>query len=159
MDPNKQHELFAEAAEYYANRRGSRPTLEQEDTIALLRETQDIYGHIPPQALETIAICTGYKVPLLERLIRLYPSLKLGAAAHEIVVCSGGRCGSKNAVLMDRLKKRLAALPEGTAVLRTQNCFKQCGKGPNIQVDGVLRNGCDAAEVDRILAELAAAKQ
>lgn len=159
MDPNKQHEQFAEAAEYYANRRGSRPTLEQEDTIALLRETQEIYGHIPPHALETISICTGYKVPLLEKLIRLYPSLKLGAAAHEIVVCSGGRCGARNAVLLDRLKKGLAALPEGTAVLRTQNCFKQCGKGPNIQVDGVLRNGCDAAAVDRILAELAPKKR
>ena len=155
MDPNKQHEQFAEAAEYYAGRRNGRPTLEQEDTVALLRETQEIYGHIPAQALETIALCTGYKIPLLEKLIRLYPSLKLGAAAHEIVVCSGGRCGGKNAILMDRLKKGLAALPEGTAVLRTQNCFKQCGKGPNIQVDGVLYHGCDAAVVDRILAELA----
>ena len=90
MDQNTLHERFAEAAEYYAGRKGSRPTLEQEDTVALLRETQEIYGHIPPQALETISICTGYKVPLLEKLIRLYPSLKLGAAAHEIVVCSGG---------------------------------------------------------------------
>lgn len=89
MDQNTLHERFAEAAEYYAGRKGSRPTLEQEDTVALLRETQEIYGHIPPQALETISICTGYKVPLLEKLIRLYPSLKLGAAAHEIVVCSG----------------------------------------------------------------------
>ena len=94
MDQNTLHERFAEAAEYYAGRKGSRPTLEQEDTVALLRETQEIYGHIPPQALETISICTGYKVPLLEKLIRLYPSLKLGAAAHDIVVSSGGSGGA-----------------------------------------------------------------
>ena len=112
MDQNTLHERFAEPRSITPAARAARPTLEQEDTVALLRETQEIYGHIPPQALETISICTGYKVPLLEKLIRLYPSLKLGAAAHEIVVCSGGRCGAKNAALMDRLKKGLAQLPE-----------------------------------------------
>ena len=136
MDQNTLHERFAEAAEYYAGRKGSRPTLEQEDTVALLRETQEIYGHIPPQALETISICTGYKVPLLEKLIRLYPSLKLGAAAHEIVVCSGGRCGAKNAALMDRLKKGLALSP---IHIFFPNVFRACSNGCGARVSSPRR--------------------
>lgn len=152
----QQHEQFAEAAEYYKKQKGSAASLDQETTVAFLRETQEIYGYIPAHALETIALCTGYKLPLLQKIIKLYPSLKASNAAHEIVVCSGGRCGGANATLLAQLKKGLESMPANTAEVRTQNCFKQCGKGPNIQVDGVLYNQCDASTVEMILKKLKA---
>lgn len=150
----EQHEQFAQAAEYYKQQKGSASMLDQETTVAFLRETQEIYGYIPAHALETIALCTGYKVPLLQKIIKLYPSLKASNAAHEIVVCSGGRCGSANAALLSQLKKGVGQLPANTAEVRTQNCFKQCGKGPNIQVDGVLYHQCNADTVNAILEKL-----
>lgn len=150
----QQHEQFAEVAEYYKKQKGTALSLNQETTVAFLRETQEIYGYIPAHALETIALCSGYKVPLLQKIIKLYPSLKASDAAHEIVVCSGGRCGSANAALLSQLKKGLENFAPNTVELRTQNCFKQCGKGPNIQVDGVLYNHCDKATVEEILKKL-----
>ncbi len=150
----EKHEQFAQAAEYYAGLRGRAAALSQEDLVAFLREIQAIYGHLPDQALETAAAVTGWKLPAMEKLIRLYPSLKRQQALHEIVVCCGGRCGQANAPLLARLEQGIAALPAGTVRLRTQNCFKQCGKGPNIQLDGVLYHRCDAEKVDRMLQKL-----
>lgn len=147
----EQHERFAEAAEYYQTQRGSAATLDQQMTVAFLRETQEIYGCIPDYALETIAICTGYKIPLLKKLIGLYPSLKTQAACHEIVVCSGSRCGKTNAEWLKRLKKGLEGADPQQVSIRTVNCFKQCGKGPNIQLDGVLYHCCDENTMDEIL--------
>ncbi|MBU3805740.1 MAG: NAD(P)H-dependent oxidoreductase subunit E [Candidatus Fournierella pullistercoris] len=144
-----------QALEYYAGQRMGQSPLDQTSTIALLREIQDIFGYIPGYTLEQVCQTTGYKLPLLQKLIRLYPSLKTSKAAHEIVVCSGGRCGNAGAgELLRQLEEGLKQLPQDTAILRTQMCFKQCGKGPNIQLDGQMYNGCDSQTVKEMLEQL-----
>lgn len=148
-------QLFEEAADYYRKQRSGESPLDQNTTVAFLREIQEIFGYIPAYTLETVAQVTGYKLPLLQKLLKLYPSLKTSGAVHEIVVCSGGRCGSANGPLLEQLKKGLEALGPDRAVLRTQMCFKQCGKGPNIQLDGQLIHGCTPQTVQEILEKVA----
>ena len=86
---NKQEQL-QEIFDYYKEQpdRSS-----QEMVVALLRELQEVQGYISPQLKEQVLELTGVKETFLQCLFRMYPSLHESQEVHEIVVCSGERCG------------------------------------------------------------------
>ena len=144
---------FQEAAAYYASL--NTPS-DQAILVEFLRETQDIFGCIPNDAKEQIASIMQVKPALIDTLIRLYPSLSSQTYQKEIILCTGSTCSSKqSALLLRKLEQKLQirqgeVTSDGTYLLRTQKCFKQCGQGPNMKVGDKMYHHVTAELIDQL---------
>ena len=80
-----------------------------------------------------------------------------GNTVHEIIACTGERCGKKEGgAILNALKRELRIQKNGVSIdgkfkLRTQNCLKKCGTAPNIIIDDVVYSG---SELERILKKI-----
>ena len=85
-----------------------------------------------------------FKESVLACLVKLYPTLKPAPYCHELVLCTGERCGKKDSLeILHAVKKRLKPGKNGisadqTTLLVTRNCLKHCSTSPNLLLDGVL---------------------
>ena len=82
-------EIFA----YYGKQRDKSS---QEMVIALLRELQEAEGCITPELKVRVIETTEITDKFLNCLIKMYPSIKEAKQAHEIIACTGERCGKKD---------------------------------------------------------------
>lgn len=153
----KEIEKIEEIIEYYAGERNSK---EQENLVAMLREIQEVEGYIPKEAQEKAAEKIGIKTTVLSCIIQRYPSLKGEDYAHEIVLCSGARCGCKGGPeIIDAVKKELKVGKDGISANRkvhvtTRNCLKQCKTSPNMMIDGKLYSGLTVEKSVEIVRKL-----
>lgn len=137
----KEIEKIEEIIEYYA---GERNPKEQDNLVAMLREIQEVEGYIPKDAQEMAAEKIGIKTTVLSCIIQRYPSLKGAAYAHEMVLCSGARCGCKGGPeIIDAVKTELKVGKDGISAnkkvhMAVRNCLKQCKTSPNMMIDGKL---------------------
>jgi NADH:ubiquinone oxidoreductase subunit E len=120
---------------------------DQSASIALLKEIQAEYGHIPAGLLPTLAEALSTKDGYFLALIRRIPSLRLGEG-HLLEVCAGPNCG-KHAHLL-KLAEELAKGRTDVTV-KTIPCQRLCGKGPNIRFDGQLHHKADEALIRKLL--------
>ena len=96
------------------------------------------------------------KPALIDTLIRLYPSLSSQTYQKEIILCTGSTCSSKqSALLLRKLEQKLQirqgeVTSDGTYLLRTQKCFKQCGQGPNMKVGDKVYHHVTAELIDQL---------
>lgn len=137
----KHKEQIEEILEYYS----SQPNVgSQENLVAMLREIQEAEGCIPGEIQQEAADRLGVKESVLACLVKLYPTLKLAPYCHELVLCTGERCGKKDSLeILHAVKKRLKPGKDGissdqTTLLVTRNCLKHCSTSPNLLLDGVL---------------------
>ena len=150
-------ESLAEIFEYYEKQLN--PS-QQNNIVAMLREIQDLLGCVPEGVQAQAANAVGTKESVIRLLVQRFPSLRSASYQHRIIVCSGQRCGSKNAAqVLSFLRKELEIDPEGyskdkTIFLSTQNCLKQCGKGPNLLLDGVLHSAMTPEKAKQLLCNL-----
>lgn len=150
-------EEIIEIIDYYAGQKNPR---EQENLVAMLREIQETEGCIPTEARDLAAEKIGIKPSVLSCIIRLYPSLKEAKYLHEILVCTGERCGNKNSrELLEFVRKELRTDKNGISAdqkcrLVTRNCLKQCRTSPNIQIDGKLYPAMSVKELRKLLEDL-----
>lgn len=130
---------------------------DQQEVVALLRETQEIFGYIPSEAQDRIAEKAGVKSAVLSVFIKRIPSLRAQPARHELVVCMGPRCAAKNsAAILKKARELLQTEPghtdkDGRFLLTTQICMKNCGSSPNIRIDGEILSGVRPEELSNIL--------
>lgn len=133
---------------------------DQEMVVALLRELQDVQGYISPKLKEQVLEITGVKETFLQCLFRMYPSLHESQDMHEIIVCSGERCGKKGGgEILSYLKKELkvdrqGVSEDGRLKLRTRNCLKQCRTSPNLMIDGKLYSKIEIENIKKLLNDL-----
>lgn len=129
--------------------------------IEVLHTAQELYGHLTPQLLATIA-----------RKLKLPPSRVLGVVTfyhffslapkgeHTFIVCTGTACYVKGAqALLDKLTHRCRCKPGGTSPdgkvsVAGARCIGSCGLAPAVIYDGnilarVTPEQLDA-ELDRI---------
>lgn len=136
---------LTEAIEYY--RRQGAPG-DQNALRNLLAEVQaESGGAIPGYLLEEIARELGTKASFLAAIIRRIPSLRL-KDGHVLEICAGPNCSRRG---------NLAQLAEGyrgRVEVKLVPCMRQCGKGPNLRLDGKLYNGADEQLLARLMEEL-----
>ena len=122
---------------------------DQNALISLLREVQqENGGGIPSWIPGKIAECYGIKEGILLALIRRVPSLRL-ADSHLLELCAGPNCG-KHTALASAAEK----LAGKRITVKFVPCMRQCGKGPNIRLDGKLYHGMDESRLKQLLADL-----
>lgn len=68
----------------------------QDRVVELLRELQEVCGCITQELKQRVMETTGVSESFLQCLIKLYPSLKEVRCSHEIIACTGERCGKKD---------------------------------------------------------------
>lgn len=132
----------------------------QEMVVALLRELQEVNGCLTPEFKKRVMKVTGVSENFLQCLIRMYPSLKEVAVCHEIIACTGERCGKKEGgLILEKLRKELKPNKNGISAdgqfeLRTRNCLKHCKTAPNILIDGKLYSGEKLRDIKALLKEI-----
>ncbi len=144
---------FQEAAQYYKdqNTPGDQTVL-----VEFLRETQELFGCIPNDAKACIADIMQVNPALIDTIIKLYPSLCSQKYKEEIIVCSGSTCSSRNsAAILKKLEKKLGirqgeVTKDGQYLLRTQKCFKQCPKGPNMKIGEQMYHHVTEELIDKL---------
>lgn len=143
-------EIFA----YYGKQRDKGS---QEMVIALLRELQEAEGCITSKLKQRVLETTGITDKFLDCLIKMYPSIKETKQAHEIIACTGERCGKKDGMkILKNLRLELGIKKDGISAdgrfeLRTRNCLKQCRTSPNLYIDGKLYSGEQLEDIKSLL--------
>ena len=131
-----------EAVSYY--RRQGAPG-DQSASIALLKEIQAEFGHIPSGLLPMLAESLSTKEGYFLALIRRIPSLRL-AEGNCLELCAGPNCGKHTA---------LAAFAESLPGITVKfiPCQRLCGKGPNIRWNGKLYNNATEDLIRKLITE------
>lgn len=133
-----------EILDYYG---GQRDRSEQAVIAEMLRELQQVRGFLTPELKKKAAETAGVSEKLIDILVRRLPSLKEAPYSHEILACTGGRCGNREgARLLQELKRELKIGKDGLSgdgqiLLRTRCCLKRCRTAVNMDIDGVPYTG------------------
>ena len=139
-----------EILRYYGGREDKK---EQSVVLEMLYELQDAHGSIPAWLKKEAARAADVNLSFVGILLRMSPRLKEAPCEHEILFCTGERCGRKgNLDILWNLKKTLkigknGISQDGRFCLRTQNCLKHCKDAPNLVIDGVRYSGLAEKEV------------
>lgn len=118
---------------------------DQSASIALLKEIQAEYGHIPAGLLPTLAGALSTKEGYFLALIRRIPSLRL-ETKNCLELCAGPNCGKHTA---------LAAFAESLPGITVKfiPCQRMCGKGPNIRWNGKLHHRATEELIRKLITE------
>ncbi len=147
---------------YYADQRDKK---DQNVIVQMLREIQDVNGILTQELKEQAAQTAEVPLSLIQLLIRTYPSLKEAAYTHVITVCSGERCAKKNGRLIAELIRKELGIgnnnlsADGTCLLKTQNCLKQCKTSANFMIDDILYSNVKPEDVTDILRQALSVKK
>lgn len=140
MDRKETESVLDEIFDYYKTLKGRG---DQDNLVTMLREIQEVCGAISPELQKRAADTAGVKLSVITAIMRLYKSLRETEYRHRLVVCTGPRCAERNSGLLSFIRKELQIneegySPDGTVLLETRNCLKQCRSAPNIMLDGEL---------------------
>ncbi len=129
--------------------------------IEVLHTAQELYGHLRPELLKTIA-----------RKLRLPPSRVLGVATfyhffslepkgeHTFIVCTGTACYVKGALgLVAHLESRCrcrsgGTSPDGKVSVATARCIGSCGLAPAVIYDGAIMGRVKPEDLDAELTRI-----
>lgn len=140
------NEYLQEAIAYYQKQGAPK---DQAAITALLKEIQTAYGgSIPMHIPDAVAQAMDIPVSLLQALIKRIPSLRL-ENCNCLTICAGPNC-RKHTALADYAEK-LHKSTCGSFTLHYAPCMRMCGKGPNIQWNGVLYHQADKALLDELI--------
>lgn len=124
-------------------------TNSQEGVKLSLRECQEIFGCVSISHQEDIGRLFEMDKKIISAIIKFMPSIKESVVEYEVVCCSGSRCTKNGAIeVLKAVKETLdidfnETTKDGKIRLRTQNCLKKCGLGPNIMVNGEFYHRMD----------------
>jgi NADH:ubiquinone oxidoreductase subunit E len=140
MKETKDNEgIFKERLESLASDYGM---ASQEGIKASLIECQDIFNFVSSSHQEEIARAFQVDIKLVKTLIKFIPSIKESIVEYEVVCCLASRCAANGSMEVIRAIKETLGIDfnqtseDGKVRLTSRNCFKKCGQGPNITVNG-----------------------
>lgn len=153
MNESLKNEEIKEIFSYYSTQKDKGT---QEMVVALLKELQEVEGYVTPAMKKQVLETTEITEKFLNLILKMYPSIKEGAHVHEIIACTGERCGKKGGMdILQNIKRELEIGKDGVSKdgrfqLRTRNCMKQCRTSPNIMIDGEIYSGDDLKDLKKL---------
>ena len=134
---------FEEALSHYRNQGAPG---DQTAVVQFLKEVQSQNGCIPKWMLTRAAECWGCKESLFLAYIRRLPSLRL-EDSHTLELCGGANCSRR-----EELADYAQTLCKQKGVqFRLVPCMRQCGKGPNLRLDGKPYSGITRQALEDLL--------
>lgn len=132
----------------------------QDGAKLAIRECQEEFGCVSLSHQSQIAEAFSLKDNIIKTVMRFMPSIKESIVEYEVVCCSGSRCAKNGSMEVIKEVKDTLGLDfdkvseDGRIRLSMQNCFKQCGVGPNIMVNGRLYNHMDKDKARNLMKEI-----
>lgn len=129
--------------------------------IAILQETQEAYGYLPPAALRYIAAHTRLRPAHVYGVATFYTQFRLKPVGKRVVmVCQGTAChvnGGK--AILQALTEELGVqegetTPDGEFTLQTVACLGCCSLAPVMMVNGEAYGQLTPEKARRIIREL-----
>ncbi len=128
--------------------------------MAVMQQAQDIYGYLPLEVQEKIALGMGVSVEKVYGVATFYAQFSLTPKGkYNISVCLGTACYVKGAGdIMDKLSERLGigadeCTPDGKYSLTACRCIGACGLAPVLTVNEEVYGRLTVDDVDDILAK------
>ncbi len=128
--------------------------------MAVMQQAQDIYGYLPLEVQEKIALGMGVSVEKVYGVATFYAQFSLTPKGkYNISVCLGTACYVKGAGdIMDKLSERLGigadeCTPDGKFSLTACRCIGACGLAPVLTVNEEVYGRLTVDDVDDILAK------
>lgn len=118
---------------------------------------QELFGCVSVAHTKTIANEFNVAQAIVNTFIKLSPSIKTSIVENEVVCCSGPRCSANGSMaVIKSIKDELGisfdeTTPDGKIRLSSQNCFKHCGKGPNVMVNGEILHHLDDKKAKEVI--------
>ncbi|MCX6565338.1 MAG: NAD(P)H-dependent oxidoreductase subunit E [Candidatus Aminicenantes bacterium] len=136
------------------------------DTIPVLHKVQERFGHVPPEALPTIARRLHVSESELYGVLSFYKAFSLRPKdAHTISVCLGTACHVRGGEqIIQELENALGisagkSTADGLFTLETVNCLGCCAIGPVMVVDGVTQARITPQAARELLARIRAGEK
>ncbi len=114
--------------------------------VEMLKEIQKIDGYINDKVVEYISKNMNLKISLIEGIIKRNKNLK-DKLCKTIILCTGARCMKRGSYEMLKLIEK----DYTHFKVETKNCFRDCGKGPNLSIDEKIYNGINSDNIKKIL--------
>jgi NADH-quinone oxidoreductase E subunit len=132
---------------------------------ALQRAQRDHGGWLPNEAIAEVAEVLGLSPTRVGSVASFYTMLhREPVGRHVIYICTNISCSLLGADhLRDYIGSKLGirpgeTTPDGHFTLEEVECLGSCGTAPMMQVDDTYYENLTEDKIDRLLAELAAAK-
>ncbi len=129
-----------------------------EFTIEMMQDVQDLYRHLPRQALMRISKATKTDLGRLYHIATFYKAFSLEPRGeHSIQVCMGTACHVKGATrVMDALARTLDVEPGKTTpdlkyTLEGVRCLGCCSLAPVVAMDDEIFSHVDSSMVTRVM--------
>ncbi len=132
----------------------------QEGAKVAIRESQSRFGYVSKSVQNQIAEAFGLDKKIIATIIKFMPSIRESDIEYEVICCTGPRCEKNNSSkVIKTLKEGLGigfneTTRDGRIRLRGKNCFKKCGMGPNIMVNGKYYHGMDEKKTKKLIEKL-----
>lgn len=133
--------------------------------IAILQETQDIYGYLPLAALQAIADKTGNKRAKIYGIATFYSQFRLKPVGKYVILqCQGTAChvlGSKE--IGSAISDELGIAPgettaDGLFTLEDVACLGCCSLAPVVMINGEAYGKLTPQSIRKILQDIAKVK-
>ncbi len=152
MEDQKAFSEIANVIDLYRDREGS--------LIQILHAAQEIYGYLPLELQEFIAVSLGIPVSEVTGVVSFYSFFSTKPRGeHTIRVCLGTACyvrGGKKIVeaLMDKLGVDVGDTTEdGKFTFEVARCIGSCGLAPAMMIDNVVYKQVNPNKLDAILSQ------
>lgn len=129
--------------------------------IPLLQGTQEIYGYIPKEAFDEIAIEMDYNLSDIYGVATFYAQFRLNPVGkHIIKVCHGTACHVQNAkTITDSLKETLGVEDGGTTTdglftLESVACLGCCSLAPVMMIGDETYGKLTGKSATKIIKEI-----
>lgn len=137
----------------------------EEDLIEVLHKTQDMFGYVPEEAIDRIAIALSIPVSRIYGVVTFYSRFSLiPKGKFEISVCLGTACYVKGGgeilkKFEDLLGIRMGQTSEdGLFSLVETRCLGDCANAPVVTVNDKVYRQVTIKDVEKIIYDLAGKK-
>ena len=131
--------------------------------IAILQQTQDIYGYLPMDVMERIAERTGTPIATVIGVATFYAQFRLEPVGKNLIMlCQGTAChvnGSEliSAAITDELGiEDGQTTPDGLFSLKHVACLGCCSLSPVMMINGKTYSSLTPDKAKKVLRQLAA---
>ncbi len=130
--------------------------------LPLLRDLQDQVGHIPADAVPTIAQAMKLSRAEVHGVVSFYHDFRTEPAGrHLLQICRAEACQAMGARALEAYaKERLGVdyggtTEDGEVTLEPVYCLGNCACSPSVRLDDAVYARVDGERLDQLLAELA----
>mgnify|MGYP001106199551 CR=1 FL=1 len=133
---------------------------EHGDIISILREIQDVYGYVPPVAIERIAANTAVPAGEIFSIVTFY-NFRLEPLGENLIrICRGAACElaeaerNSEAVSLEVGAKEGETSPDSKFTVERVTCLGWCGLSPCISINGEVFGRLTPERVREIVKQL-----